>query len=221
MSATTSDPEITEPRLSEHFATLAQEEHAARLGMWVFLASEVLLFSALFTLYSYYRVAYPLAFHQGIQQNDKLLGSANTLVLITSSLCAALAVSAMEHGRRKRSFLGLGLTIALAALFLVLKFIEYGEHFREGIFPGGQGRYLAEHGPGTAAFFNMYYLLTGAHALHVVIGICVLSFLGLSAWRHRLRNPPVAFEVGVLYWHLVDIIWIFVWPLFYLTGGHK
>lgn len=206
--------------LEEHFVDLAQQDHAWRLGMWVFLASEILLFSALFTLYSYYRLMYPHDFAEGIRGNNRLLGSLNTVVLITSSLCAALGVHAVERRRLRGAFVGIGLTVLLALGFLVIKATEYGEHFAEGAFPGGVGHHITEHGVGAAAFYNMYYLLTGAHALHVVIGGSVLVGLSIRLWRGTLKRPATAFEVGVLYWHLVDVIWIFLWPLFYLTGGH-
>jgi cytochrome c oxidase subunit 3 len=206
--------------LEEHFVDLVQQDHAWRLGMWVFLASEILLFSALFTLYSYYRLAYPQDFAEGIRGNNRLLGSLNTVVLITSSLCAALGVHAVEKRHLKSAAVGIGLTILLALGFLVIKGTEYGQHFAEGAYPGGVGRHIAEHGVGAAAFYNMYFLLTGAHAIHVIIGGSVLVALSIRLWRGTLKRPATAFEVGVLYWHLVDIIWIFLWPLFYLTGGH-
>ncbi len=221
MTAHTIDEEVRrEPEPAEHFATLEQESHATRLGMWVFLASEVLLFSALLTLYAYYRLAYPEQFSEGIHATDKLLGSLNTIVLITSSLAAALAVWSAEHGKAKGTVVGLAVTVALALLFLVFKVLEYSEHFKEGIWPGGHGRWIEEHGPGGANFFNLYYLLTGAHAVHVIAGMTVLTTMGVMFLRKKLRNPAVTIEIGVLYWHLVDIIWIFLWPLFYLTG-HK
>lgn len=208
---------LTPDRPAEHFATLEQEKHAQRLGMWIFLASEVLLFAGLFTLYAFYRAAYPQTFATAIHENSKLIGSTNTLLLITSSLTAALAVSAAQHGRLRRSLVALGITIVLAGGFLVLKGVEYTDHFAHGIYPGGRGHYFETHGPRAAAFFNLYYLLTGTHTLHVLLGMGVLGWLGTSAWRRRLRNPPMALEAGVLYWHFVDLVWIFLWPLFYLT----
>jgi cytochrome c oxidase subunit 3 len=188
--------------------------------MWVFLASEILLFSALFTLYSYYRLAYSQDFAEGIRGNNRILGSLNTVVLITSSLAAALGAHAIQKRHLKSGFAGIGLTVLLAAAFMVIKLTEYGQHFREGAFAGGVGRHIAEGGVGAAAFYNMYYLLTGTHAVHVIIGASVLIGLSIRFWRGTLKHPATAFELGVLYWHLVDIIWIFLWPLFYLTGGH-
>ncbi len=204
---------------SFHYASAEGEHHAQRLGMLVFLASEVLLFAALFTLYAALRYEHPHAFAFGINHNPKLLGSLNTAILITSSLTIALSVRALEKGRRTLALWGIAITVLFAAAFLVVKGIEYSEHFGEGIYPGGRGRFLAEHDVGLSIFYTLYYLLTGTHAIHVVIGMSVLSWLGYATYRGKLMSSATAVDLGALYWHLVDLIWIFLWPLFYLTGG--
>ena len=214
MTAIFQQPHGREPELAEHFDDLEQQTHAARFGMWVFLASEVLLFAGLFTLYAAYRWMHPAAFAAAIKHNDKLLGSLNTVVLITSSFTIALAVDAAEHGRIKKARMLIGATLVLALVFLVDKGIEYAAHFSEGIWPGGHGGHVTG---GAATFYTIYFLTTGAHAVHVILGMSVLTWLAV-----RLSRPNVShlgLELGGLYWHLVDVIWIFLWPLFYLTGG--
>lgn len=190
--------------VAEHFADAEQQTHAWRLGTWVFLGSEALLFAGLFTLYAAYRFMYPLQFAHAIAHNHKLLGSLNTVVLITSSFTAALAVHAAEHRHVRRTRLLLGLTMALAALFLFDKGLEYADHIRDGLVPG------------STPFYTLYFATTGLHALHVVIGMVVLGVLALR--QGGTRATAVGVELGVLYWHLVDLIWIFLWPLYYLTG---
>lgn len=203
-----------------HFATYEQQSHAARFGMWIFIASEVLLFAALFTLYGAYRTIYPTEFAQSIAHNSRLLGTVNTVVLICSSFTVALAVHALEHDQPGRARRLVGGTIALAALFLVNKAVEYGLHFDEGVFPGGRGAFFGgEAGVGAATFYNLYYLLTGVHALHVIIGMTVLALVLWRVPRGGSLGSPLGLELSALYWHLVDLVWIFLWPLFYLTGG--
>lgn len=191
--------------LAEHFADLEQQTHAARFGMWVFLASEVLLFAGLFTMYAGYRALHPHEVAEAIEHNNKLLGSLNTVVLITSSYTVALALHAARKDHRRKARFLLALTIMLAAVFLLNKAIEYAQHISEG------------HGPSAHVVYTIYYYATGAHAVHVVIGMSVLTWLFRRTGR--TDSSPLALELGALYWHLVDMIWIFLWPLFYLTGG--
>jgi cytochrome c oxidase subunit III len=202
-----------------HFESLAQQAHAARLGMWVFLASEVLLFGAAIALFVGYHVHFPGAFREAVEHNTKVLGTVNTGVLLTSSTLVAAAVHALRAGRRRASALLIAGTIGFALLFLVIKTFEYAQHFREGIYPGGVGRFFIAHpAPGMAEFWTLYYGMTGLHALHVIVGAGVLAVLFAGVLRHRI-TPATAYrlEVGAIYWHLVDVIWIFLWPLFYLA----
>jgi cytochrome c oxidase subunit III len=200
-----------------HFGSLEQQQHAAHFGMWLFLTSEVLLFGALFALYTAYRIEYAEAFRSAARHNQLWLGTTNTVVLITSSLLAAWAVHALKAGRTRLSELCLLGTIALGGVFLSLKLSEYADHFRHGILPGVYYRSpeLAERGANS--FFTLYYFMTGLHGLHVLGGMSALSIM-LVQVRRRRYGPAraTAVELSVLYWHLVDVIWIFLWPLFYL-----
>jgi cytochrome c oxidase subunit 3 len=204
-------------RLQEHFETLGKQTHAALLGGWIFLASELLFFAALFTLYSGYRAAYPEAFRLASQHTDLMLGTIMTYVLLTASLLVAIAVGALRGERRTLAAVMLAAAALLGALFLGLKLVEYAEHFRDGLYPG---RFLdspALDGRGARIFFTLYYLMTGLHFLHVAGGVVLLSVL---AWLTRRGAYCAAYhtpvEVGGLYWHFVDIIWLFLWPMFYL-----
>jgi cytochrome c oxidase subunit III len=190
------------------------DAHASRFGMWIFLTSEMLLFAGLFTLYSAGRVLHPEAFAEGVEHNLRWLGSVNTVVLITSSFTVAAAVRAAEQQSRRIATVLLSVTIALGCIFLGFKTYEYSVHLAEGVAPGGDTIFFAIHDtPGLPLFFSLYYLTTGAHAVHVVIGLLVLGALMFEVQPRRI-------ELGALYWHLVDVIWIFVWPLYYLIGGH-
>ena len=206
-------------RVEGHFENLEQQAHAARLGMWVFLATEVLLFGAAFALFIGYQVQFPEGFHEAIGHNTKVLGTVNTGVLLTSSTLVAAGVHALRAGSRKSAGWLVAGTITLALVFLVIKAIEYGTHFEEGIYPGGVGHFFVEHHVrGMAEFWTLYYLMTGLHALHVTIGAIVLGVLLVGILRGRL-GPATAhrLEIGAIFWHLVDVIWIFLWPLFYLA----
>jgi cytochrome c oxidase subunit 3 len=201
---------------ASHFESLDVQAHAAKLGMWVFLASEVLLFGALFTLYAASRVEHAAAFHEGIHHTNRILGTVNTLILLTSSFSVAGAVHALRENKRGLAFGLLGLSLAFALAFLTFKGLEWSQHIREGIVPGGGTAFFQAHpAQGLPLFFTLYYVMTGLHALHVIVGSAVLAGCAL-----RIRTvAPHALEVSALYWHLVDVVWIFLWPIFYLTGG--
>lgn len=204
---------------AEHFESAPKQAQAARLGMWIFLASEFLLFAGLFALYGGYRAHAPTAFEEGVRHSTKALGSLNTAVLLVSSTAAALSVHAARAGRRKRAMLLLASTIALGLVFLGIKFYEYSLHFREGIFPGGTGRFFSTHAdPSLAPFWTLYFATTGLHAVHVAVGTVVLASSLFSLWRGTINPQRIhPLENAALYWHLVDTIWIFVWPLYYLA----
>jgi len=195
-----------------------ERQHAtARLAMWIFLGSELLLFAGLFALYAAYRFAYAEDFRAAASHANLVVGTANTYILLTSSLTVALAIHATRSGHRGRTVLLLGLTIALGLTFDVLKAIEYAGHLSEGIAPGQYYAYAALPAHGVVLYFTLYYVLTGLHALHVTGGICVLVWLALRARRGDFtRDSYLALELGGLYWHLVDLVWIFLWPLLYL-----
>jgi cytochrome c oxidase subunit 3 len=206
-------------RLQHHFESLEKQEHAARLGMWVFLASEVLLFTGLFALYTGYRTAYAAEFEQALHHNNVAIGTINTVILILSSFTVAWAIHSLGHLRTRMCLASLGATMLLGTGFLVLKAIEYFHHFEQGIFPGAYYANEEMSAAGAKLFFTLYFFMTGLHALHMLAGIGVMSWLALRVRRRRTTPDYHAeLEMGGLYWHLVDAIWIFLWPLFYLTG---
>jgi cytochrome c oxidase subunit 3 len=203
--------------LDSPYAERAGREHALELGMWVFLASESLLFSGLFAVYVGYRARYPLAFAHGVATNNEWIGGANTLILLVSSFFVAWAVHALRTSRVRASLASLLAAVMLGFTFLTLKGLEYREHWSAGIAPGTYWR-AHDHGePGQRLFFTLYYLTTGLHALHVIAGIVILLWLATRVARGRsTASHHVELELGGLYWHLVDIVWIFLWPLLYL-----
>jgi len=204
--------------VSEAYAPRASREHALHLGMWVFLGSETLLFAGLFGLYSAYRAGYGQPFDEALRHNEQWLGSVNTLVLIVSSFFVAWAVHLTRNDRLRGALWSLVAVVALGLTFLGLKAFEYTHHLREGIAPGALYHYDLLPDPAARIFFTLYYFMTGLHALHVVAGLSVLVWMAI--WHLRRPFGPshhVPLELGGLYWHLVDVIWIFLWPLLYLT----
>lgn len=210
-------PDGTAARLAHHFPDALTQEHAARLGMWIFLATEILLFTALFTSYALYRYLFPETFHEASRFVDTHIGLANTVVLITSSLTVALGLQAASRGLGKRAAGLLLATLALGATFMVLKGLEYHHHFVTGQLPGRYYSFAGLDAPGAAMFFTVYFLMTGLHGLHVLVGMGVLGWMAVRAWRGEFSEAyHTPLELGALYWHLVDLIWIFLFPLLYL-----
>jgi cytochrome c oxidase subunit 3 len=204
-------------RLHAPYADLAQQGHAARLGMWVVIASEILLFSALFALYAGYRMAEPDVIRAGARRTSLGLGTTMTYILVTSSFFVAMGVAALRRGVRRACVAWLLAAAASGVVFLGLKATEYHEHLAHGLAPGSHFAAADPTGGGLGLFFALYYVATGLHALHVLAGVIVLAILALGVWRGRwdaAYTAPV--ELGGLYWHLVDAIWLFLWPLFYL-----
>lgn len=198
----------------EHFESLERQAEAATLGMWVFLASEILLFGGLIATYATYRTRWHEAFVTGVRENTTYLGSLNTVILITSSFLVAMALDRLRKARARSAVWLVAGTVLLGLVFLVIKGTEYGIHFSEGIYPGGKGFHFVTAPMGEQAFYTLYFAATGLHAIHVTVGSCVLTWCG---WHiHKRRLAPHVLEIGALYWHLVDIVWIFLWPLFYL-----
>ena len=194
-----------------------KDYQGAKLGMWLFLFTEILLFGGLFLLYSVYRATYPLDFHTGGQHLNTFIGIANTVILLTSSLTVAVAVTAMQKGNRKLSMACLGITIACALMFLVNKYIEWTEEIRHGIYPNGPA--LLKLPDGEKIFFGLYYSMTGLHGLHVLAGAIALSIVLVFVWKEKItRSDYTTLENVGLYWHLVDVIWIFLLPLLYLAA---
>jgi cytochrome c oxidase subunit 3 len=210
--------------LQHHFDTPAQQFDAAKIGMWAFLGQELLFFSGLFVAYGIFRSWYPEMFSEASHQLNRPMGAANTLVLLVSSLTAALAVRSTQTGNKKATSRYLLITIACAFIFLIVKFFEYQHKFDAGLLPAKFFHPHHEHlVPGThlpanaGSFFAIYFMMTGVHGLHVIVGIGVLTWI----WRRNERGEfskdyftPV--DISALYWHLVDLIWIYLFPLLYL-----
>jgi cytochrome c oxidase subunit 3 len=206
---------------AHHFATPEQQHEAAWNGMWVFLATEVMFFGGMFTGYTYYRYAFPPAFASASNHLDILLGTINTAVLICSSFTMALAVRSAQLGERKPIIIFLVLTIILGTIFLGIKFTEYYQKFEEHLVPGYDFQFDPALARAAAIFFSFYFAMTGMHALHMIIGIGLIISLIVKASRgvfSAAYNTPV--ELIGLYWHFVDIVWIFLFPLLYLVGRH-
>ena len=208
--------------LQHQFDSMEQQKEAASLGMWVFLVTEILFFGGLFLAYTVYRWQNALAFARVSRHMDIALGTTNTAVLICSSLTMAMAVHSAAVGRRKLLIGFLVLTMILGGAFLGIKAVEYTDHIHHHLFPGPGFHYPvpAEAKP-AELFFSLYFAMTGLHALHMIVGLGILTTLLLMARRGRFTpeyHTPV--EISGLYWHFVDIVWIFLFPLLYLIGRH-
>lgn len=205
------------------FSTREQQQFAGAFGMWVFIASELLFFGPLLFAYLYLRLRYPQACAAGSRHTDFLLGTVNTAVLLTSSLLMALAGQAATDGRRRRAALLLAATAALGLAFLAIKGWEYHAEFGEHLFPGAGFRPehggLVQHATGIELFFVLYFMTTALHALHLTAGILACLWLAFGLRRPGPPAPePASVELVGLYWHFVDIVWIFLYPLLYLVG---
>ena len=194
-----------------------QDYEGSKLGMWLFLFTEILLFGGLFMLYSAYRARYPIEFHEGGQHLNVVIGVANTLILLTSSLTMALSIAAIQKNARKLSILCLISTIFLGAVFLVNKAIEWSSEIQKGLYPNSP--ILSERAQGDQIFFGLYYSMTGLHGLHVLAGIILISIMLVLVLKQKISASNFnRLENAGLYWHLVDVIWIFLLPLFYLAA---
>jgi len=192
-----------------------REELISKTGMWLFLFTEMLLFAGLFIVYSVYRYRNAEAFHLAAEELSVFIGTINTIILLISSSTIAMSVSAIQRKNKKLALRLLGLTILLGLAFLVNKYFEWGEHFRQHIYPGSS--VLALRGQGDILFYGLYFFMTGLHALHIIIGLVFISVIGSLIIRNKIDSGNyVLLENSGLYWHLVDMIWIFLFPLFYL-----
>jgi cytochrome c oxidase subunit 3 len=201
---------------------MEQQREASTLGMWVFLGTEILFFGGMFMAYIVYRSLYPEGFAQASQYMDLLLGGVNTAVLLTSSLTMALAVHAAQEGHRKKIVTFLLLTMALGAVFLVIKAVEYTHKFEEHLVPGFNFHVAGPYGNSAQIYFILYFIMTGFHALHLLIGIGLLGVMLTFAARGKFSSSYFSpIEVSGLYWHFVDIVWIFLYPLLYLIHAYK
>jgi cytochrome c oxidase subunit 3 len=209
------------PAPAHHFDNLDQQTEAASLGMWVFLLTEILFFGGLFLVYSVYRHAYPDGFAAASHELDVTLGTINTAVLIASSLTMALAVQAAQTGARRTLVVLLIATMILGGVFLGIKATEYVHKFAEHHVPGPNFQFERAHFREAQIFFSLYFVMTGLHALHMIIGIAIMMVMTWLAIGGRFTHEYyVPIEVTGLYWHFVDIVWIFLFPLLYLIGRH-
>jgi cytochrome c oxidase subunit 3 len=214
--------------LAHHFVSMEQQKEAGMIGMWIFLLTEVMFFGGLFLAYTIYRTTYPEGFLQGSHLLNVQLGGTNTVVLIVSSLTMAMAVYYSQKGERKKLVGFLIITLILGLTFLVIKYFEYKAKFSGGLFPAvGWYNPTGDHSvplhlqQQVRVFLWIYFLMTGLHALHMIVGAGILTTLIALARKGRFTknyNSPV--EISGLYWHFVDIVWIFLFPLLYLTGAH-
>lgn len=208
--------------LREQFATPEQQRETATFGMWIFLATEVLFFGALFTAFAAYRLYFPHAFTVGSEEMNLELGAINTAVLITSSLTMALAIHSIAIGKPLRTVVYLAATVVMGTLFLCLKFFEYYEHYQQGQAPGLNFVTSDPSGRQVELFFVFYFAMTGLHAVHMLIGIGILGLLLLrTAAGSFSAEYYTPIEATGLYWHFVDIVWVFLYAIFYLPGVHK
>jgi cytochrome c oxidase subunit 3 len=201
--------------VAEQFDDLDQQKETSTLGMWTFLATEILFFGVLFMSYIVLRSLYPLGFAQASHECSRFYGTINTEILLTSSLTMAFAVHAAQLGNAKAILRNLAFTILLALGFLVVKALEYHEDFTKHLVPGHSfSKTLSQQ---AELFFILYWIMTGLHAIHVIVGLGMLTVLFLMTRRNKFseqyHNP---IEIGGLYWHFVDIVWIFLYPLLYL-----
>jgi len=191
------------------------DAYGKKLGMWVFLFTELLLFGGLFIVYASYRFLNPEAFHIGSAELDLTVGAVNTVILLTSSLTVALSITALQKGNSKLAIDLIMLTVLLALAFMFNKYYEWTMKFEHGLFPGMD--HFMELPSGEKQFFNLYFLMTGLHALHVIIGAILLLIVAYGIKKGSVnQNRYIYLENGGLYWHLVDVIWIYLFPLFYL-----
>lgn len=206
------------PALQHQFESMEQQQESVTLGMWLFLVTEIMFFGGLFMAYLLYRVWYPAAWAEGSLELDILLGGVNTIVLIGSSVTMVFAVRSAQLGRSRAIVNWLLATMFLGGVFLVIKGFEYAHKFDVGHVPGPNFHMEGPHARQIEIFLSLYFAMTGLHALHMVIGFGLLSVIAWMA--HRKRFSPAWYspvEMAGLYWHFVDIVWIFLFPLLYLV----
>ncbi len=205
--------------LQHHFASLEQQRESAKLGMWIFLVTEILLFSGLFVFYAVYRALHPDMFYNAHKFLNVYLGTVNTVVLISSSVTVALAIRSLQLNNSKAAARYLMVTLLFAAAFLVIKYFEYHHKFELGQLPGKYYTFQGIEGTNPHVFFSVYFMMTGLHGLHVVGGMIAIFIMLVKTLKGHFNSEyytPV--ENAGLYWHLVDLFWIYIFPLLYLIG---
>jgi len=207
--------------LAHQFDSMEQQKESSTLGMWLFLVTEIMFFGGLFLAYVINRSRYPEAFSAASHTLNVLMGGVNTAVLIGSSLTMALAIWAAQVNWRKGIVIFLLLTIALGSVFLGIKAVEYHEKFTHHHVPGPTFQFDGPQPDQAELFFSLYFIMTGLHAVHMIIGIGILAVLAVFAWKGKYDTEYYTpLEMTGLYWHFVDIVWIFLFPLLYLLGAH-
>lgn len=206
---------------AHHFDSAAHEFEASKFGMWVFLVTEIMLFGGLFVAYIIFRNLYPEMYHASSHHLNKIMGGTNTIVLLLSSLTMALAIGAAQRNQRAKSARYLVVTLLCACTFLVIKYFEYKEKFHHGLLPAGffTNQEMLQAHPKSPLFFSLYFVMTGLHGIHVLIGMACIVWVLIRTKRNEFNSEyytPV--ELVGLYWHLVDLIWIYLFPLLYLIG---
>lgn len=192
-----------------------RDDLASKTGMWLFLFTEMLLFGGLFVVYSVYRYRNPEAFHLAAEELSVFIGTLNTIILLVSSATIAMSITAIQKKNKNFALLLIGITIFLGLAFLVNKYFEWGGHIKEHIYPGSP--VLSLRGQGDVLFYGLYFFMTGLHALHIIIGLAFIGVITAKIIRNKIDSENyVLLENSGLYWHLVDLIWIFLFPLFYL-----
>jgi cytochrome c oxidase subunit 3 len=192
-----------------------RDDLASKTGMWLFLFTEMLLFGGLFVVYSVYRYRNSTAFHLAAEELNVFIGTLNTIILLISSATIAMSITAVQKNNKKLALFLISITVFLGLVFLFNKYIEWGDHIREHIYPGSQ--VLADRGQGDVLFYGLYYFMTGLHALHIIVGLVFIGFIVAYIIKDKINSDNyVLLENSGLYWHLVDMIWIFLFPLFYL-----
>jgi Heme/copper-type cytochrome/quinol oxidase, subunit 3 len=192
-----------------------RDDVGSRMGLWLFLFSELILFGGMFIIYAVYRFMHAEEFRLAAAELDPFIGTINTMILLTSSLTVAMSITAIQQGKKYLSMALVSSTLVLALVFLVNKYFEWSHKISIGIYP--QSPELMNKPQGEILYFGLYYVMTGLHAIHVIIGMAVLGFMLVFIAKGIInRESFVKLEAGALYWHLVDIIWIFLFPLFYL-----
>ena len=192
------------------------DAESSKVGMWLFIFTELLLFGALFVIYAVYRYMNPEAFHLAGEELNRVIGTVNTVILLISSMTIAMATTALQKGQRNVAIGLVSVTFVIGLAFLVNKYFEWGVKFSHGIWPGSE-HMMNEMSHGEVLFFGLYFVMTGLHALHIIIGMAIMVFAvrGLVRGKVHPDRPSLLDNCG-LYWHLVDLIWIFLFPLFYL-----
>lgn len=192
------------------------DPEASKIGMWLFIFTELLLFGGLFIIYSIYRFLNPDAFHLAAEELNTSIGALNTIILLVSSMAIAMSTSSIQFRKYKLTQILLGVTLFLGVVFLVNKYFEWGAKFEHGIFPGDE-YLMGNFSRGEIMFYGLYFIITGLHALHTIIGMIFIGWVLVYVRNGRINNNQYSMlENSGLYWHLVVIIWIFLFPLFYL-----